>query len=78
MSALAAKNLQSPADRPPSSQPSETSRLLSQNLESIALEARELSLAWKAMNEGSDSLTWRRRWKGARNSLAELQALSER
>jgi hypothetical protein len=47
-------------------------------LESIASEARELSLSWKAMNAGADSLTWRRKWKGARNSLDELQALSVR
>lgn len=78
MSASAAKNLPSPADHQPSSPPSETSQSPSQSLESIAANLRELSLSWKAMNAGADSLTWRRKWKGARNSLDELQGLSGR
>jgi hypothetical protein len=78
MSALDAKNLPSPADHLLSTQPSETSLSLSRRLESTAESLRELSLSWKAINAGVDSLTWRRKWKGARNSLDELQALSER
>jgi hypothetical protein len=78
MSASAAKNLPSPADLPLSNPPSETSQSLSQNLESIAASLRELSLSWKATNAGVDSQTWRRKWKGARNSLDELHVLSGR
>ena len=76
--ASAMKSRPSPASLQPSSPPSETSRSLSQNLESIAASLREISVLWKGMNAGADSLTWRRKWKGARNSLDELQVLSKR
>lgn len=74
--ALAVKNQPSPADLPLSNRLSETSQSLSRSLASIASNLRELSLSWKAMNAGADSRTWREKWKGARNSLDELQALS--
>jgi len=74
--ALAGKNQPSLADPQLSSPPSGTSQSLSLSLASIASSLRELSLSWKAMNAGADSRTWREKWKGARNSLDELQALS--
>lgn len=76
--ALAVKNPPSPGDPQPSHPHSETSQSLSLSLESIAARARELSLSWKAMNSGGDSLSWRTKWQGAQKSLDELQALSAR
>lgn len=48
-----------------------------QNFSEIVSKLRGHSKAWKAMNAGEGSSSWRTRWKAAQASLETLRELSE-